>query len=174
MITGCRWTDERHCCSCRHRFESHLLPRRNAENGSLTDFLLSWSFFSIQKTSDRLQYYMEKNAKTFCVQNECAMMSLPIRMPRWVFRVKNAVFLYSTTLNFLESFLILRLSSLCEICSKNRRILCFNFFPSSTTFYSIWFAFHWAQAKDWIKNPSLCFNDEISTTFFRFFVVWPK
>ena len=37
---------------------------------------------------------------------------------------------YNSLLNFLESFLILRLSSLCEICSKNRRILCFNFFPS--------------------------------------------
>ena len=60
MIAGCRWTDERHCCSCRHCFESHLFSRWNAENGSLTDFLSSWSFFYNQKTSDRLQYYMEE------------------------------------------------------------------------------------------------------------------
>merc|ERR1712012_978316 len=107
---------------------------------------------------------MEKNAKTFCVQNESAMMSLPIRMPRRVFRVKNAVFLYSTTLNFLESFLILRLSSLCEICSKNRRILCFNFFPSLPLSISVGFVFY-ETSKTEKKVYPVFYVDEISTVY---------
>merc|ERR1712029_115908 len=74
------------------------------------------------------------------------------------------------TTQFL-SFLIFMMSSLCEICSKNRRILCFNFFPLLNNLLQHLVCFSLSSSQGLNKKPFSLFNDEISTTFFRFFVV---